>query len=57
MFVRNLAMQASLLQQKHYNSTHESLSGTAFMCRIGMLVLDPAGLSGHKHNWGMSLNI
>ena len=57
MFVRNLAIQASLLQQKHYKSTHESLSGTAFMCRIGMLVLDPAGLSGHKHNWGMSLNI
>ena len=39
MFVRNLATQASLLQQKHYNSAHESCSGTAFMCGIVMLLL------------------
>ena len=39
MFVRNLATQASLLQQKHYNSTHEGGSGSAFMCGIVMLLL------------------
>ena len=54
MFVRNLAVQASWLQQKHYNSSHESRSGAAFMCRIVMLcLLQPAGLHSqvaHKHN-------
>ena len=45
MFVRNLAMHASLLQQKHYNSAEESRSGTAFMCGTVMLqLLWPAGL-------------
>ena len=39
MFVRNLAAQASLLQQEHYNSTHEKLSGIAFVCWIVMLIL------------------
>ena len=39
MFVRNLAAQASWLQQYQYNSAHESGSGTAFMCRIAMLLL------------------
>ena len=53
MFVRNLAMQASWLQQKHYNSAHESHSGNAFMCEIMMLSLYPARLHSqvaHKHN-------
>ena len=39
LFVRNLVMQASLLQQKHWNSAHESRSGTPFMCGIVMLLL------------------
>ena len=34
MFVHNLATQASLLQQKHYNSAHEIHFGTAFILRI-----------------------
>ena len=59
MFVRNLATQASWLQQQHYNSAHESRSGNAFMCEIMMLSLYPAGLHSqvaHKHNWGTSLS-
>ena len=34
----NLATQASWLQQKHYNSAHESRSGTVFKCGIVMLL-------------------
>ena len=39
MFVHILAALASWLRQKHYNSTHESHSGTAFICRNVMLQL------------------
>ena len=38
MFVHNLATQASLLQEKHCNPTHEIQSGAAFMCGIVMLL-------------------
>ena len=30
-FVRNLTVQASFLQQKHYNHAQDSYTGTAFM--------------------------
>ena len=39
MLVRNLATQASLLQQQHYTSADESRSDTAFMYGIIMLLL------------------
>ena len=39
MFVRNSAAQASFLQQNHLNSAHDICSGTAFMCKIVMLLL------------------
>ena len=40
------AMQASWVQLKHCNSTHESRSGTAFVFGIAILLLQPAGLRG-----------
>ena len=39
MFVRNLAVQASLLQQMHYNSAHESWPATGFLYKIVILLL------------------
>ena len=39
MFVRNLAAQVSLLQQKHYNSAREKYSSTAFVRGIKILLL------------------
>ena len=46
-------MQASVLEQKRYNSAHTSRPGTHFMYGIVMLLLEPTDLLGqvaHKHN-------
>ena len=38
MFLHNLALAASLLQEMHYDSAHKKRCGTAFICRIAIVV-------------------